>query len=132
MDINLTLIEETWVSTKNTIFRAKDSKPGTASHTYCNRIRDVFGQYEEKIAEYVRVGHACSYRTRKGSAIEVSSGTTLPASMAAIANRGEWNLSTVMDIYLGFAEPGDHYLGRLLTGLDANSLTFAAISSTFC
>ena len=125
------LNEETWVSTKNTIFRAKDSKPGTASHIYCNRIRDMFSQYEEKIAEYVRVGHACSHGTRKGSAIEVSSGTTLPASMAAIANRGEWSLSTVMDIYLGFAEPGDHYLGRLLSGLDPNSSTFAAIPPHF-
>ena len=42
------LNEETWVSTKNTIFRAKDSKPGTASHIYCNRIKEIFGQYVEK------------------------------------------------------------------------------------
>ena len=78
----------------------------------------------------MRVGHTCSYGTRKGSAIKVSSGTILPASMAAIANRGDWSLSTVM-VYLGFVEPGDHYLDRLLAGLDANSSTFAAIPPHF-
>ena len=69
------LNDETWVSAKNTIYRAKDSKPGkgTAPHIYCNRIRDMFGQYEENIAEYIIVGHAYSHGTRKGSAIEVSS-----------------------------------------------------------
>ena len=29
---------------------------------------------------------------------------------------------------LGFVDPKDHYLGRLLAGLDANSLTFVAIT----
>ena len=51
--------------------------------------------------------------------------------MAAIANQREWSLSTVIDIYLGFAEPGDHCLGRILADLDANFLTFAAIPPHF-
>ena len=37
----------------------------------------------------------------------------------------------MFEIYLGFAEPGDHYLGRLLTGLDPNKASFAAIPPHF-
>ena len=44
----------------------------------------MFGQYEEEIVEYVRVGHACSHGMWKGSVIEVSSGIMPPVSMVAI------------------------------------------------
>ena len=57
--------------------------------------------------------------------------TTLPASLAAIANRGEWTISMMFKIYLGFAEPGDQYLGRLLAGLLPNSANFAVIPPHF-
>ena len=63
--------------------------------------------------------------------MRASSGTTLPASLAAIANRGEWTVSMMFDIYLGFAEPGDQYLGRLLAGLDPNKAEFATLPPHF-
>ena len=36
-----------------------------------------------------------------------------------------------LDIYLGFIEPVDHFLGRILAGLDAISSTFAGIPPHF-
>ena len=36
-----------------------------------------------------------------------------------------------LHIYLRFAEPGDHYLGRLLADLDTNFSTFTAIPPHF-
>ena len=37
----------------------------------------------------------------------------------------------MFEIYLGFAKPGDQYLGRLLAGLLPNSAKFAAIPPHF-
>ena len=37
----------------------------------------------------------------------------------------------MFDIYLGFAEPGDQYLGRLLAGLDPNKAEFATLPPHF-
>ena len=51
--------------------------------------------------------------------------------MAAIANRGEWTVSMMFDVYLGFAEPGDQYLGRLLAGLYPNKGSFSCIPPHF-
>ena len=127
----LCLNDESWASEKDTIFRSKGAMPGSASHSYCKKLRDWFIDKADVVKEFVRPGHACSHGTRKGSAIEASSGTTLPASIAAIANRGEWSISMIFDVYLGFAEPGDHYLGRLLAVLNPNKASFASLPPHF-
>ena len=81
--------------------------------------------------EYSHPGHVSSHGTREGAAIEATSGTTLPESLASISNRGEWSLSTVIDIYLGFSEPGDQYLGFILAGFSPNSATFSCLPPHF-
>ena len=53
--------------------------------------------------------------------------TTLPESLTAIANNGEWTIYMMFEVYLGFADPGDQYLGRLLAGLLPNSEDFSVI-----
>ena len=123
--------EEAWKSQKDTIFRNRGSEAGTGSHRYCNQIKKIYIQHKEEIEEYIRANHFNPHGTRKGAAICASSGTTLPASLAAIANRGEWTVSMMFEIYLGFAEPGDQYLGRLLAGLNPNKATFAVIPPHF-
>ena len=123
--------EEVWTSQKDTIFRNRGSDAGTGSHRYCNQIKKIYIQHKEEIEEYIRANHFNPHGTRKGAAICASSGTTLPASLAAIANRGEWTVSMMFEIYLGFAEPGDQYLGRLLAGLNPNKATFAVIPPHF-
>jgi hypothetical protein len=47
---------------------------------------------------------------RKGSATHVSCATTAPPPIASIANRGDWSLGKVLDVYWQFAEVGDAYL----------------------
>ena len=94
-------------------------------------IQRLYKRFKSKIEEFIRAGHFHPHGTRKGAAVRASSGTTLPASLAAIANRGEWTVSMMFDIYLGFAEPGDQYLGRLLAGLDPNKAEFATLPPHF-
>ena len=79
----------------------------------------------------MRAGHFSPHRTRKGAAVCALSGTTLSASLAAIASWGEWMISMMFEVYLSFAEPGDQYLGRLLAGLLPNSADFAVIPPHF-
>jgi hypothetical protein len=65
---------------------------------------------------------------RKGSATHVASATTAPPPIASIANRVDWSLGKVLDVYWQFAEAGDSYLGRrCLCGLDPNDSTFCVL-----
>ena len=58
----------------------------------------------------------------------MSCATTAPPPIASIANRGDWSLGKVLDVYWQFAEVGDAYLGRcLLCGLDPNHSTFSVL-----
>ena len=50
-----------------------------------------------------------------------------PPPIASIANRGDWSLGKVLDVYWQFAEAGDAYLGRCLCGLDPNHSTFSVL-----
>jgi hypothetical protein len=123
--------DESWRAQKDTIFRNRGSVQGSASHQYCNGIRKIYESHKETIHEYVRARHFNAHGTRKGAAICASSGTTLPASLAAIVNHGEWTISMMFEVYLGFAEPGYHYLGHLLAGLHPNKMSFAALPPHF-
>ena len=53
--------------------------------------------------------------------------TTSPPPIASIANRGDWSLGKVLDVYWQIAEVGDSYLGRCLCGLDPNPSTFSVL-----
>ena len=88
-------------------------------------------KHKNTIDEFVRARYFNPHGTRKGAAIRASSGTTLPASLAAIANRGEWTISMVFEVYLGFVEPGDQYLGRLLAGFSPNDASFGCLPPHF-
>ena len=123
--------DESWNPERDTSFRNKEKKQCSVSHKYCEQIKQMYLDNQELIEEYVRAGHFNPHGTRKGAAICASSGTTIPASLAAIANRGEWTIIMMFEVCLGFAEPGDQYLGRLLAGLLPNSAEFAVIPPHF-
>lgn len=123
--------DETWNSERDTICRHKNKQQGTAAHRYCEKVKKLYNKNKQLTEEYVCTGHFNPYGTRKGAAVCASSGTTLPGSLAAIANRGEWTISMMFEVYLGFAEPGDQYLGRLLAGLLPNSAEFGVIPPHF-
>ena len=42
-----------------------------------------------------------------------------------------WRLGSSLDVYFHFAEAGDHYLGRILSGLDPNDVEFSTLSAHF-
>ena len=79
----------------------------------------------------MRFEHANVHGVWKGSATKAVSGTTCTPSIASIANRGEWSLGLVLDVYWHFSEPGDHYLGRVLAGLDPNEPDFGILPPHF-
>ena len=123
--------DESWTSRRDSIFRNRGKEVGSSSNRYCEQLKKMYKKNKLLIEEFVRSGHFNPHGKRKGAAVCASSGTTLPASLAAIANRGEWMLGMTFDVYLGFAEPGDQYLGRILAGLLPNSSEFAAIPPHF-
>jgi hypothetical protein len=51
--------------------------------------------------------------------------------VSSTANRGEWSLGRILDIYWHIAEPGDCYLGRILYGLDPNDASFGSLPPQF-
>ena len=53
--------------------------------------------------------------------------TTPPPPIASIANRGDWSLGKVLDVYWQFDEAGDAYPGCWLCGLDPNHRTFSLL-----
>ena len=120
-----------WYSERGTILRHKNNKQGTAAHRYCKQIKYLYKRNKVIIEEFVRAGHFKPHGTIKGAAVCTSSITTLPASLAAIVNCGEWKIPMMFEVYLGFADPGDQYLGRLLAGLLPNSEDFSVILLNF-
>eukprot|EP00978_Attheya_sp_CCMP212_P034978 scaffold149828_cov60-Attheya_sp.AAC.3 len=69
---------------------------------------------------YIRGGHCNPHGIRKGSGTFALSGTTCPALISSVAQRGDWSLGKVVDIYWHFSEAGDSFLGRTLAGMDPN------------
>jgi hypothetical protein len=108
-----------------------DGQGTAASQRYCGQLAELFKQNAQNLKAYIRADHANSHGIRKGSATAVTSGTTLPPPTSSIAARGEWSLGRILDLYWHFAEPGDHYLGRCLAGLDPNSADFAVLPPHF-
>jgi hypothetical protein len=107
------------------IFLRGDAKVGSAAHRYCQQLLQLMKSYWEVVKTYIK--NLSAHGLRKGSATHVSSATTVPPPIASIANRGDWSLGKVLDIYWQFAETGDAYLGRCLAGLDPNSSNFSVL-----
>lgn len=61
---------------------------------------------------------------RKGTTTYAASDFTSSSSSVVIKNCGGWTLGTVWDVYMYYEKAGDHYLGRILTGLPRLSSHF--------
>ena len=109
------------------LFQDENTNANAASSRYCSQLCELFKIYKDQLKQYIRVDHANSHGTRKGSATSASSGTTCPPPVSSLAARGEWSLGKILDIYWHFAAPGDHYLGRVLALLDPTSPDFATL-----
>jgi len=127
----LSIFDNKFQHGKDTIFLNQGVQKGNASHAYCSSLADLFKEMGDLIYQWVRPGHAKDHGIRKGSAMEVTSGTTCPPPASAVAQRGEWSLGKIFDIYWLFAEAGDHYCGCILAGLDAMSTDFDILPPHF-
>ena len=84
----------------------------------------LVGLHKEEVSNHIRIEHMNAYGLRKGSATLAVSGTTSPPPVTSIARRREWSMGKVLDVYWHFSEPGDHYLGRILAGMDPKKASF--------
>jgi hypothetical protein len=108
-----------------------DGQTTAALQRYCGQLSELLKGNNNNLQGYIRSDHANSHGIQKGSATKVTSGTTLPPPTSSIAARGEWSLGRILGIYWHLAEPGDHYLGCCLAGLDPNSEDFAILLPHF-
>lgn len=116
---------------KSFLFINPGAKQGSAASRYTDSIQSWVNQNYERIASFMRIEHLDPYSVRKGSATYASSGTTMPPPIPSLFHRGEWSLGVILDIYWKFAEAGDHYLGRILAGLDPCSDKFGILPPHF-
>ena len=128
----LSVQEEVWSTDRDTLFRAKNTKVGSAAHTYNTKLHHLFKTHlKDTVPDFVRPDHANSHGIRKGGGTFATSGTTCPPPISSVAGRGEWSMGKIFDIYWMFAHAGDQYLGRLLAGLDPNTSKFACFPPHF-
>ena len=118
-------MDENFRDGRETLFLSPKAQDSSVSHDYCSQVKELFKKVIPDTVElYIRPNHANGHDIRKGSAMEVISGTTCPPPPSLVAHRGGWSLGTLFDIYWLFAEAGDCHCGRILAGIDPNTSTF--------
>jgi hypothetical protein len=70
-------------------------------------------------------GDLGSHSTRKGASSYASAGSTVCPPMVSIYLHAMWSIGSVKERYLQYKKAGDQYLGRVVSGLDVNSIAFA-------
>ena len=113
------------------IFLKENVKEGSASKRYCEQLLTLVDNHKAEVMAQIRPERFNPYGLRKGSATYAVSGTTLSPSLPSIARRGEWSQGSVLDVYWHFASIGDHYLGRILAGLQPNDAAFGTLPPHF-
>ena len=109
------------------LFLKKGTKEGAGSVKYHEQVVGLVQGKEDNIATHMKFEKLNPYGLRKGAATHAVSGTTAAPSIPSIARRGEWSIGSVLDVYWHFGSVGDHYLGRILCGLDPNNTNFAIL-----
>ena len=68
---------------------------------------------------------------RKGAATYCCSGTTAAPHIASVCNRAGWTMGRVKDTYIKYEAASDHYVGRVVAGLNVHSEDFAVSPPMF-
>ena len=121
----LSMEQRSFSDNQEKLFLRRGAKLGTAAHRYCDQLLTLVRGHWDVVQMHIRTFSA--HGIRKGSATHVASATTSPPPIASIAHRGDWSLGQVLDVYWQFAESGDAYLGRCLSGLNPNHSTFSVL-----
>ena len=125
LGIWLSLNQNTFRDNSERIFIRHGARVGSAAHRYCEQLLIIIKASWDIAQLYITTLSA--HGIRKGSATHVACATTAPPPMASIANRGDWSLGKILDVYWQFADVGDAYLGRCLCGLDPNLSSFSVL-----
>jgi hypothetical protein len=122
----LSLEQNSFQDNAEKIFTRHGGKSGSAAHRYCEQLHNLVKlSWDVLVQTFIQ--NMSAHGIRKGSATHVACATTAPPPIASIANRGDWSLGKVLDVYWQFAEVGDSYLGRCLCGLDPNDASFSVL-----
>ena len=113
------------------LFLAPKATEKTAGTQYQEQLMGIVALHKEEVANHIRLDHMNAYGLRKGSATLAVSGTTSPPQVTSIARRGEWSMGKVLDVYWHCVEPGDSYLGRLLSSINPLSPDFNVLPPHF-
>ena len=87
--------------------------------------RVIENNHEEFLLMGIRPGDLGSHSARKGSCSYASAGSTVSPPMVSICLRAMWSMGPVKERYLQYEKAGDQYLGRVVSGLDVNDVSFA-------
>jgi hypothetical protein len=113
------------------VFVKKGCEKGSASKRFGNHLRSTVMSHSEIVRQWCVPERIGAHSARKGSATHLTAGTLNPPPLPSVAHRGEWSQGTVQDVYFNFAQPGDHYIGRKLAGLDPTSTQFRVLPPHF-
>ena len=81
------------------LFLSKGGKYETDSNKYYEQLGSAVRKHKEEVNTHMCVERFAPYTFRKGGSTYAVSGTTASPSMGAIARRGEWSISAVLDSY---------------------------------
>lgn len=115
----------------DSLFLKAESKLGTASHRFTMHLKAIVKKYSSTVSKWVVPDRLRSHSGRKGAATYLTAATLNPPPLSSVAHRGEWSQGKIQDIYFSFAKPGDHYVGRMLAGLDSTSSQFKILPPHF-
>ena len=117
--------------TTDSLFLKDNTVVGTATKRFAAHLRTLVSENRFQVATWSVPERIKAHSGRKGTATFLTAATLNPPPLPSIAHRGEWSQGKVQDIYFNFAQPGDHYIGRMLAGLDPTSTTFQVLPPHF-
>ena len=130
LSIWLVLYPEQYDST-DSLFLKNGAKLGTASKRFNVNLKAIIEKYFANVSKWVVPSRIKSHSGRKGAATYLTAATLNPPPLSSVAHRGEWSQGKVQDIYFNFTKTGDHYVGRMLAGLDSNNSEFKILPPHF-
>ena len=79
----------------------------------------------------INIANVGTHSYRKGSASAAASGSTAAPSITVICIRAGWKISTVLNKYLSMEHAGDHFVGRVASGLPLLKKEFCVLLPYF-
>jgi len=123
---SLTYVEECTEADRESNVSGRLFPGGDQYHWFMDCLRRIVEKKQsEFLALGIRPGDLGSHSARKGACSFAAAGSTVSPPMVSICLRAMWSMGLVKERYLQFKKAGDQYLGRVVSGLDINNVSFA-------